>query len=338
MIMRRFVCGNCGAVSEDAAKEVYVYCKHCDAYIDYDLQAMFRISQSQEYRAYYNNFAANWMEKEEARKNGDRATYMKYAAADCRLSLEAMPILHPRSDKLIGPRREQYIEWTAKTSTERVFNPELQKRYVAHAEAGVKYYKHTAGGPFGHITRLEGKSLIIIIETWLEIGHFEYQLFEELGLNTFYTDILTQEQRDRPVISGMIQGYSQFLEKDDLIEVLNHFKLNGTYVWKDSPGETLCCSRCGTVMPSGEEGETLTCPTCANELTSGAVAFNCTGCGAPLALNADTDYVVCPYCATVSNDATFQPLDYFLEWQQQLDKLAEEAGGRTPWTMEDDKE
>lgn len=336
MILRRFVCSNCGAVSEDAANEVYVYCMHCDAFIDFDMQAMYRIGQSQEYQAYLNTFATNWMAKEEARKNGDRETYMKYAAADCRLSLDSMPILHPRAHTLTGKRREQYIEWTARTTTERTFNPEICKRYEDHVNNSMKFYKHTAGGPFGHITRLEGQSLITIIETWLEIGRFEYELFEELGLNTFYTEILTQEQRERPIISGMIQGYSQFLEKKDLIEVLNYFKLNGTYVWKDNPGELVCCSRCGTVMPSGEEGQTLTCPSCANELTSGAVAFSCTGCGAPLAMNADTDVVICPYCATVSNDATFQPLDYFLEWQQELDALAEEAGGRTPWSMDID--
>lgn len=325
MILRRFKCHNCGAVSEDAATEVYVYCKHCEAPIDYDLQVLWRLCRQNEYKRWQQGLAAGWPAKEAARTSGDRQRFMELDREDVLRSLQDIPSMHPEAVRKPGEIQERYLEWYIRCDAERTFNPELVKRYADHAAESTKRFRQEPGGPTGIRTAVSGPDLVAIIESWIEVSRFERRVCDENGINDLCPVPLIPEQQEKTLVSGMFQGYSQFLDEEAVRFVIAHFHMGESFSWKVSTDTGICCGTCGDQIGGIEKGSSVECPGCGTLITDGAVAFGCSGCGAPLTLNRDADYGICPWCGTVANNATFQPLNDFADAYTELQCIARDT-------------
>ena len=306
MLVRTFTCPNCGASTRSNADTAYAYCGHCGSYAGYDFACLRWLNQCQSAREYALYIGPRWAIKEELRLAGNRDSFQSMERADWEYYIVKVPEFHPKDVDQPGQRRETYLDWYAKTATERAFNEKIRKLSDQLAEfMGTLPWNRKSNDLIGITLSLPKEAFLNLAEQYLNNARIEADIFQNQGLIDLHPDRIPLAHYSRLSASNFIQAWSQFLDGPTILAYLDKYHLRGSYQWIPEKEKETCCNFCGSLLGvNGKEGEMI-CDACGHTVIVGAVPFNCTGCGAPLSLEPDADLILCPYCTTLSAVGTF---------------------------------
>ncbi len=219
-------CHLCNATKTRPSPTAYVFCDFCGALIDFDFQTAISDPRSKLPGPEYERLrAALAPQLEKAQQRGDKDAYLELQRKLFAAYVEACPAAC--SPRINDPAyREKYLEHSARSATEGVFDPEMKAASDRQA-AAMKALQWIPGGAMGVTCRPD--TFWALYETVLEMAEVGKRMGERTGLSALQPD------GDTPVgarigLSLFVQGWLPYLKKPEIDELMRRTGLATEYV------------------------------------------------------------------------------------------------------------